>query len=338
MITAQIAKLESPRRLVFESEPIDEAGLRPDQLICETLVTVISPGTELAAYRGARPLRPGTSYPRLVGYCNVGRVVVAGEGVSDCRIGDRVLSFVSHRSHFVVARDDVLARIPVGIRSEDAACAYLFHLGYNAVLAAEARLGSTVVVLGMGVVGLCATAMAAEAGAKVFAISNHVVARESAKRFGAFDCYDREHLPSLLADLGPNRAQIVITTSNSWADWQHALELCGRRGTIVVMGFPGRDESSIPLNPLDSQHFYDRQIRIIAAGMSAERPDSRGFLPFNERDNLARILGWIEVGTLLPNSLLSGEFSWRDLEKAYRRLDQRDGSSMTFLLRWAAET
>jgi hypothetical protein len=43
MITARIATLEEPRRLVFHTAQIDPDALGENELICETLVTAISP-------------------------------------------------------------------------------------------------------------------------------------------------------------------------------------------------------------------------------------------------------------------------------------------------------
>jgi len=335
VIDARIAVLEQPRRLVFKQEQLDPAALKEGQLLCETLVSAISPGTEVAAYLGAPPLRPGVVYPRFVGYCNVARVLHTAPGSSGFQVGDRVLTGASHRSHFVTSAGDVLAKLPGTLPIEDAVCAYLFHLGYNAVLCAEVRPGSTVVVVGLGVLGLTSVATAALAGARVSAISNHSRPRELAQAMGATACFDRSQLPALMEALGADRAHVVITTSNAWADWRIALECAGNRGTIAVLGFPGRGQKEIPSNPLDSAHFYTRQLRIMAVGMSPRRPDDRGFQPFNERDNLKRILAWICDGTLKPSLLLSGEIASSDLDQAYQRLIRRDGSPLTYLLRWA---
>jgi threonine dehydrogenase-like Zn-dependent dehydrogenase len=333
-LQTRVAVLEAPRRLVFKEESIDPAVLDPGSVLCRTEVSVISPGTELAAYVGAPPLRPGVVYPRLMGYCNVARVLKSGAAVRGISPDDRVLTFSSHRSHFVSHAEDVLAVLDSAISSDDAACAYLFHLGYSAVLEANVRLGSTVVVIGLGILGLASVASAALAGARVFAVSDHARPRDLAKLFGASACFGRAELPRLLEELGPTRADVVVTTSNAWSDWPIALECAGTRASIAVLGFPGRQEETIPSNPLDSKHFYMRQLRIFACGIMPEQADSRGFLPFNERTNLRRILGWIQEGRLRPASLLSGAFQWHELQAAYERLLARTGAPLTFLLRW----
>lgn len=336
LITAQTAVLEAPRDLQFKEEMLDTASLGDDELLAETIVSAISPGTELAAYNGAPPLRPGVVYPRLVGYCNVACVLACGKSVSGVVSGDRILTFSSHRSHFRIPATDVLAVLSPDIASEDAACAYLFHLGYDAVLKSGLRPGSDVVVIGLGVLGLTTVALAALAGARVFAISDHESPRQKALAFGAAACFSRGEFSQLAERLGPARAQVVVTTSNAWSDWRLALEAAGQQGTIAVLGFPGRQEDAIPFNPLDSAHFYMRQLRIMAVGMAPELPDSRGFLPFNERANLQRLLEWIQAGRLRPAELVSGRFQGTQLGEAYECLMRREGNPLTYLLDWNA--
>jgi threonine dehydrogenase-like Zn-dependent dehydrogenase len=336
LIAARVAILEAPRDLHFKEETLDPAAVGDGEVLAETIFSAISPGTELAAYTGAPPLRPGVVYPRLIGYCNVARVLACGKAVSGVVPGDRILTFSSHRSHFCIPATDVLAVLSDGIASEDAACAYLFHLGYDAVLKSGVRAGSEVIVIGLGVLGLTTVALAALAGARVFAISDHEASRQKALAFGATECFSRAESQRLDERLGPARAGVVVTTSNTWADWRLALEGAGQRGTIAVLGFPGRQETAIPFNPLDSAHFYMRQLCIMAVGMSPELPDSRGFLPFNERANLHRLLEWIQAGRLRPAGLVSRRFPGTQLGEAYECLLRREGNPLTYLLDWRA--
>jgi threonine dehydrogenase-like Zn-dependent dehydrogenase len=337
LISARVAILEAPRKLNFKVEEINADALGETEILAETIVSAISPGTELAAYSGAPALRSGVTYPRLLGYCNVARVIKCGAAVLDIKPGSRILSFTSHRSHFRIEMNHVLMVVPDDVSSDDAVCAYLFHLGYSSILRTDVRAGSEVVVIGMGVLGLTTVALASLAGARVFAVSDHDLPRSKAMSYGAVSCSSRVEFPKLMNSVGTRRAQVVITTSNSWSDWRLALEAAGEQGTIGVLGFPGRQEESVPFNPLDSRHFYARQLSIVAVGASPEAPDSRGFLPFNERGNLRRLVGWMADGRLRPAELISGRFPGSELAIAYDSLLSRKGSPLTYLLDWNAE-
>lgn len=330
---ASVVNLLAPERLELTSTPLAELG--QDDIVCETLVTAISPGTEMAAYLGAPPLRDGVTFPRLLGYCNVARVLARGSDVRSIEVGDRILSFTSHRSHFVMRESDVLVRITSDVRSEDVVCAYLFHLGYNAVLRSDVRPGSRVLVIGMGALGLTSVAMASLAGATVTGLTDQPKPAGIAREFGASAVHGRAALSAELSDGRLSPADVVIVTTNSWADWDMALSAAGQRGTIAVLGFPGRGEPPPAGNPLDSRHFYVKQLRIEAVGASPERPDSRGFARFNQRDNLAYLVEQIERGTLKPGALVSGVYAAHDIRSAYEDLRSRKNSPITFLLRWS---
>jgi threonine dehydrogenase-like Zn-dependent dehydrogenase len=313
MINSKIAYLTNPYKLIFKDKIVDDNGLEKGYILCETLFSVISPGTEVAAYTGAPPLRLGNGYPRLVGYCNVARVIKVGEDVSSVSVGDRVLNGSCHCSHFLIPESDVFAIVPDNVTSRQAACAYLYHLGYDAVLKSGLNYGDSVVVLGLGVLGLASVAMSSRAGANVYAVSDYSVPTQIAKKFGAKQIFDRENFLDLERILGDRLANVVISTSNSWLDWDLALQIAGRNSFIAVLGFPGRGLSSPKNNPLNSQYFYAKQLNIQAVGHAPIENDTRQFLKFNQKDNLSFILSEIEAGYLNPDLLISGVFSWDKL-------------------------
>lgn len=331
MTTSGTVWLTGPGAIEYREEVLGfpDAG----ELLCETIVTAISPGTELAAYTGQPPLRPSVVYPRLQGYCSVARVIESkADGFA---AGDRVLSFTSHRSHFLLAAGDVLYKLSEAADAGEVACTYLYHLGYNAVLRGGVRAGSRVLVIGLGALGLTSVAMAAVAGAEVYALSDQAEPARLAMAMGAKGVFARADEAALKAALGAG-ADVVINTVNGWDDWQAALRLAGQNGVIACLGFPGRGQDAPQVNPLDSQHFYMKQLRIEAVGWSPEQDDSRGFLRFNERANIAWLAGLIGEGQLDSSLLISGHYPGREIGRAYEDLLARKGSPVTYLLEWNA--
>lgn len=334
MINSKTAYLINPYKLVFKDQIIDDDDLEKESILCETIISVISPGTEVAAYTGAPPLRLGNVYPRLVGYCNVARVIKVGANVSSVTEGDRVLTGSCHCSHFIIAERDIFAIVPNSLDSSHAACAYLYHLGYDAVLKSGLKYGDTAVILGLGVLGLGSVAMSSRAGAHVYAVSNYSTTSEIAIKFGAKQVFSREKFRDLERLLGTKLANVVISTSNSWLDWDLALQIAGMNSFIGVLGFPGRDLKSPKNNPLASQYFYAKQLHIQAVGFAPIENDQRQFLKFNQKDNLSFILSEIEAGYLNPDLIISGVFSWDKLEDAYKDLIEKVNSPITYALKW----
>jgi D-arabinose 1-dehydrogenase-like Zn-dependent alcohol dehydrogenase len=332
MVEADVVWLESPRKVTLRKEHLPSP--EETQILCATIVSAISPGTEMAAWRGLPPLRPQVSYPRLQGYCNVSRVMEVGKAVTDIVPGDRVLSFSSHRSHMLMSRNDVLLKLDPKHNVDLIACAYLFHLGYNAVLRGEVRPGSRVMVIGMGALGLSTVALAHQAGAEVHAVTDQRRPAETAIEMGADKILSRSSAEDFGKETGNGSFDVVVLTTNSWDDWHLAMEAAAMFGTVACLGFPGRGESLPSFNPLDSSLFYMKQLRIEAVGMSPERNDSRGFLRFNELDNLNWLVRKISDGTLKADSLISGRFDGADIAKAYDHLERRTDSPVTYILDW----
>src|SRR5215831_19426328 len=101
MVDSQVVELLGPRELTFKPQTLDLGKLDAQSVAARAVYSAISPRTELPAWRGDPPLRPGPVYPRLVGYCNVAEVIAVGAEVQALEPGDRILTGQSHRTAFI---------------------------------------------------------------------------------------------------------------------------------------------------------------------------------------------------------------------------------------------
>jgi len=269
-----------------------------------------------------------------LGYCNVAEVIKCGANIKEYKTGDRILSFKSHTSSFVIQNNDILAKLTEKVTSEDAVCSYLYHLGYNSIIKTKICAGMPVVIIGLGVLGLTTLIMSKLSGAKVHGITNVEESKNKCKDLGVSNIYKRSESNLLQDKLGARGADVVIVTTNSWSDWDLALEIAGRNSKIGVLGFPGRGDDLPKNNPLNSEYFYYKQLQIIALGISPEKLDSRGYLKYNESCNLKYLLGEIENKNLTPNKIISGIINWEEIENAYDKIIRRVDSSLTYILKW----
>ena len=324
--------LDSPRNIKIKSEQIPAPVSK--EIICKTIVTAISTGSEISHYLGLPPLVPKKSiFPRQLGYCNVSEVIEIGQNVNSVKEGDRVLSFSSHRSSFVLKERDIKYILPKNSDSKLISTAYLYHLGYNAVLSSEIKLGSKVLVIGLGLLGLTTVSMAKLAGGNVTAISDNKLSYDVAIKNGAIDTYSRKEIlektNKKLLDF-----DVIVITTNKWTDLKIALKSAAQKGNISLLGFLGRGEEKINFNPFSSQYFQTKQLSIKAVGLSPELPDNRGFLRFNEINNLKFIASLINEKKIKPESIISDTYFYKDISKAYDNLVSRKDSPITFLIRW----
>lgn len=329
------ARLTGVRELVFEDVVVAETALAPTEIFAETECSAVSIGTELAAYAGEPPLRPGAIYPRMVGYCNVARVIRAGGAVPRIEVGQRILTHQSHQSGFVCEASAVLAPLGENDSSETAALSYFAQLGLAALQKARFQPGETVAVLGLGVIGLATVALAAALGARVLALGNDEFRLRKAAELGAETCLDTSAAqPGTAIEEATRGAglDVILTTANSWAAWRMVLEISRFQSRIAVLGFPGRSEGAPAFNPLASEHFYQKQLSIFGAGLLE---DSAGLLISPKlRANMEMILRLARAGRLPLQSLITHRVPWQKLGEVYETAARHDKTLLGAILNW----
>jgi len=325
-----VARLLAPRTLVTVREPLPE--LPSDGLEARTLATAISTGTEVAAWTGAPPLRPTAApYPRLNGYMNVAEVVRLGPTASGPAVGQRVYTHQSHRERFVIAADAVLAVVPETVSSVVAAPAYLYRLALSALRRGAFTAAHRVAVVGLGVIGLAVVELAVALGGEVAALSGRAAARAAAEACGAVAT--GVVAGDALARVWPDGADLVVTTSNRWADWRAALQLAGFNGRVVILGFPGRGQPMAPDNPLDSALVYDKQLSLVAAGTGIRPGRPKSDEAASLRADVQWLLDRIAEGRLQPDRRVAAVRPWTALAAVYAELEA-DAPAGVVVLDW----
>jgi 2-desacetyl-2-hydroxyethyl bacteriochlorophyllide A dehydrogenase len=331
------AVLTAPGALKFEEVELPDGELDAASIRADTEYSAISIGTELAAYRGDPPLRPGSTYPRLVGYCNVARVSEVGRQVSEIRPGDQILTHQSHRGAFICPANTVLATVPVGVESPDASMAQFAYLGLRAVRRAATKPGDIVLVLGLGLIGLATVAIAKKSGASVIAFGNDNERLQKAIELGsdiAVDSSDSDQMARFCETFGKTGPDVLITTANPWEAWRDVLEMSAHGSRIVVVGFPGRSEGPPTFNPFMSEHFYDKDLSVHALGPEPDFRATQTPTPVSVRQDMEQILSWVEDGDLPLGALITDTFRWRELSVAYDRAAAGDKSLIGAVLDW----
>src|SRR5258708_2897754 len=130
-------------------------------------------------------VRSKLDQPLALGYCNVGTVIEADEGVTQFRPGDRVVSNGNHAGVVSVAKN-LCARIPDNVDDESAVFTVLGAIGLQGLRLAQPTLGETVVVTGLGLIGLMTVQMLRAHGCRVMGIDYDPQRLEMARKFGAY--------------------------------------------------------------------------------------------------------------------------------------------------------
>ncbi|MBA4196817.1 MAG: zinc-binding dehydrogenase [Chitinophaga sp.] len=333
-MVAKVYSLEDKFKLSLINVDIDESNILPNQFIARTLYSTISPGTELAAYIGSPPLRPMKIYPRLLGYCNLAEVIVTGSKVKNLKTGDKVITFQSHRSHFITEENTIVVKLKDDAQLEFASATYLYHLPFHALLRSGFFPSMNVGIVGLGMLGLAAVNLTNTLAGKAYAFSDRGEALEKAKDLGAQAAIPKtDNVVKVIdEDTEGTGLDIIILTSNAWKDWEFALKIVRFSGTICLIGFPGREEGNPDFNPLHSQYIYDKQLKIISAGIGNESITKAHEDRFNIQRNCRFLLDLIQSSKLHPNKLINDTRSYLELEKAYQQLNKRELSYTSTLI------
>src|SRR5690606_25662528 len=107
--------------------------------------------------------------PLPLGYCNVGRVIAVGEGVSGFNLGDRVASN-GHHAEYVNVPKNLVAHIPENVSDEEAAFTVVGSIGLQGIRLCNPTLGETIVVIGLGLIGLLTAELLVANGCRVIGI------------------------------------------------------------------------------------------------------------------------------------------------------------------------
>ena len=327
-LSGEIIILEKPGKIKFKPTEIDTKKIKPSEIVAKTIFSAISPGTETAAYSGSPSLRPGKTYPRLLGYCNVATVIAVGKNIKSVKPGSLILTGESHRSIFIIEEKNIIAKVPKNIDPKLATLTYLYNLGLTSLQTIRLKTGTDVAVIGLGALGLGAVEVASALGFHPLALSNSPHKLKLAQTIGAQKTYLKSDNKKL-----DGSADLTVTTSNSWEDWELALRITKDRGIICVLGFPGRGMPLPKFNPLEPKYFYDKKITIAPVGIALGQTRPKNDFSAIQK-NCNKILKLISGEKIDPTNLISGIYDYRDIEQAYNQLLSKDQKSITYILKW----
>ena len=252
-------------------------------MLVRTWYSGISAGTELATYRGTNPyldrrwdpemalfLSGGTtfSYPVDVwGYSEVGRVEAVGPDVTSLAVGDLVWGMWGHRSHAVLPIERLEGhRLPAGLDPMIGTFDRVGAVALNAVLAAGAFLGETVVVFGQGVIGLLTTQLLAGQGIEVIAVDAIPARLEWAEKFGAIPVLaDGDVALTVWEQTDGRGADRVIELTGAYPALHEAIRCAGVDGTVVAGGFYQGPAAALRLG----EEFHHNRVRLVPSQIGA---------------------------------------------------------------------
>lgn len=246
----QTQAMVHPEKGMTELAEVDLPGPGPGEVQVRTTMSAISVGTEGWMMNDVFSWIP-TQFPCVPGYQRMGVVTELGEGVSDIKLGSRVVAtesiwpgpltgqWGSHAALGNTAASEIY-QVPDGVSDEDAAACVIAQVGWNAASRIVMDKGDWVLVYGDGLIGQLAAQAARGRGARVAIVGHRPERLEIAERCSA-DVAINNNLTDVATEMArhaPGGIRAVIdTTQNLDAQLEFSPLLQHGAGQVVYSGF-----------------------------------------------------------------------------------------------------
>lgn len=328
-VHAQALEFAAPRVVQIKQVELPRVG--PTDVLVRTLYSGISGGTEILAYRGEIdpdlpldekiPALGGSfEFPFRYGYSCVGRVEqTSPEGPPE---GSLVFSLHPHQDVFVCRARDALC-----IEGIDPRLGTLLPIVETALqisLDAGPCAHETVIVVGLGAVGILTAALLAREGARVVGLEPRSWRRRAAEAFGI-----ESTTPDQAADLiGDEGAALLVEVSGNPKALAHGLAFLAHEGTALVGSWYGSRAVSLPLG----RDFHRRRLTIKSSQVSTIPAALTPRWSFDRRREVARRL----LEELPLKGVATHEFPFEDAARAYEEIDNGAEGLIHAALRYEA--
>lgn len=318
--TRSLVSLGTERMLVEfgKSNLIQKARQQPDkvkQVLDKIKTDGLVPTLEAVFNKLGEPLP--------LGYCNVGKVIAVGDGVTDFKVGDRVASNGQH-AEFVCVPKNLVVHIPDNVSDEEATFTVIGSIGLQGIRLLNPTLGETVVVVGLGLIGLLTAQLLVANGCKVIGTDIDEAKLAMAKEWGVVPFnplkgdvvkFVEEQTHGIGAD------GVIITASAKNNDIiSQAARMSRKRGRIVLVGVIGLE--------LSRAEFYEKELSFQVScsygpGRYDENYEQKGIdypLPFvrwTEKRNFETILQAISSGRIHVKEMITEEVPLQEYLKIY---------------------
>jgi threonine dehydrogenase-like Zn-dependent dehydrogenase len=270
--TMRAAVLAGPGRIRVEEVARPEPGPGQVRVRLEGCGVCAS---NLTPWAGPEWMRFPTE-PGALGHEGWGVVDSLGAGVEGLTVGDRVaaLSYKAY-AEYDIADADAVVRLPASLDGqpfpgEPLGCAI------NILRRSQIEPGQSVAIVGIGFLGAVLTRLAADAGARVIAISRRACSLDVARAFGAAETIPMEHHDQIIGrarDLtgGVFCDRVIEAVGKQWP-LDLAAELTRERGKLIVAGYHQDGPRTVNMRlwnwrGLDVINAHERDPRIYVEGI-----------------------------------------------------------------------
>lgn len=309
---------------VAQASLLGKAKQRPD-LVAQVLQNIRKEGISATL----KKVQTKLDSLKALGYSSAGVVLASMDKNSLFQPGDRVAcagqDYASH-AEVVSVPQNLVAKIPENVSFEEASFTTLGAIALQGVRQAEPRLGESVCVIGLGLLGQLTCQLLRANGCHVFGIdlSDRLVALAQAHSADAAINRNRQDLFAVCQSFtkGYGFDSIIITAAAPTNDpIELAAEIARKKGKVIIVGAVKMD---IPRDP----HFYRKELDLrMSCSYGPGRYDSNyeedgqdyplAYVRWTEQRNMESFLALVSKGHINLKPLITQQFKIDEAEKAF---------------------
>lgn len=276
--------------------------------------------------------------PIPLGYCNVGKVIEVGDGVSGFSVGDRVVSNGPH-AEYVCVPQNLAVHIPDNVSDDEASFTVIGAIALQGIRLLSPAIGETVVVIGMGLIGMITAQLLKANGCKVIGVDIDESKLQLASQWN-ITTYNsgKGNIIKFIEEQthGTGADGVIITASAKTDDIiSQAANMSRKRGKIILVGVIGLD--------LKRSDFYEKELTFQVScsygpGRYDESYEQQGidyplaYVRWTEKRNFEAVLQCISSGQLIVKEMISEIVPVESFKKVYGSIS--DHHSIASILKY----
>ena len=334
MISRQLWFAEAGRVEIRESRLEDPAK---DQVQVRTLISGISAGTEMLAYRGMLPRDlpldasisglqdQNSSFPFQYGYACVGLVEKVGHDEFSDLLGRKVFAFQPHCSRFNVKVNELIC-LPENISDDAGVFVANMETAVSLLIDGEIKAEETIAIFGLGVVGQLLNALLQSASWKtLYLIEQFEFRKESALKNLSTICLPPT-LDSIRASTPPEGLNLIYELTGNPETLNAAIEIAAFAGRIIVGSWYGEKQANLNLGG----KFHRNRLKLVSSQVSSIDPAHRR--EWTKKKRLQKAIEYILQ--IRPERFITHRFELGEAEKAYQLLDKHSEQTLQVVINY----
>jgi len=279
-----------------------------------------------------------------LGYSSSGVVIEVGKNIKEFKVGDRVAcagAGKANHAEFVAVPKNLVVKMPENLDFQSASSVALGSIALQGLRRADVKLGESVAVIGLGLLGQILIQLLKVNGARVIGFDIDDEKINLAKELGIDESYNSlknnvlEKVFNFTEEKGVDAAIITASAPQNNEIIQQAMEITRKKGRVVVIG-------NVGLGPKRSP-FYEKEIDyLISTSYGPGRYDKDyeeggidypfAYVRWTEKRNMEEYLRLLAEKKVNFQKLISKIFPIEKAPEAYKFLEENRPAKPAVLL------